>query len=172
MKNEFKEKRKRKRCWKNGNVKKKKGDGSGGGGSGGGVWVREKMGGEGCLGRCPVFSPTTVQLSCHCFGGLPSTLLVFSFWVSAMLGQPDTIAAFLVCAFTSSMRFFQLVMSTPRGKTLSVRYPPAFFVLTKEPLQEARIFGNIGTNAPQITTTYRPENFDACLTDVLAPLQR
>ncbi|KAI4487815.1 hypothetical protein M0802_011803 [Mischocyttarus mexicanus] len=31
-----------------------------------------------------VFSPTTVQVSWHCFGGLPSTLLVFSFWVSAM----------------------------------------------------------------------------------------
>ncbi|KAI4486200.1 hypothetical protein M0802_012480 [Mischocyttarus mexicanus] len=54
------------------------------------------------LRHCPVFSPTTVQLSWHCFGGLPSTLLVFSFWVSATLvvdvtvylrepGQPNVV---------------------------------------------------------------------------------
>ncbi|KAI4502733.1 hypothetical protein M0802_001777 [Mischocyttarus mexicanus] len=51
-------------------------------------------------------------------------------------------------------------------------YSPAFYVLTKEPLQDARIFENIGANTPQITTTSTPANVDTCLTNALAPLQR
>ncbi|KAI4487821.1 hypothetical protein M0802_011809 [Mischocyttarus mexicanus] len=39
------------------------------------------------LERCPILSPTTVHLSCHYFGGLPSTLLVFSFWSSVSKRQ-------------------------------------------------------------------------------------